>query len=467
MSEIAYRRTKTAVILLFFAFCLFTCIYLRIQDAPDEDMRYMIPQYIYTHHALPTGSEPELIHGIWGFSYALYPYLSSIISAFFMQMISLVTSRPTALLVAARFTSVLAGTAFVFLVFKIGELLFKKRESVLLFAVLCSFLPQFLFLCSYQNNDSLALFAIALIFYFWLRGHKDGWKLSSCTGLGIGCGVCALSYYNAYGYILCSIPVFLISMGILKKRKKEILKKFLLVLGIAFLIGGWFFIRNAVIHDGDFLGRKTIAEQGELYAQEEYKPSQHETPAKLGLSFSETFLDSEEPYVDWVKNTVYSFIGVFSFLTLFMDLPVYILYLAFLLFGLLLFFILGIRRNWWREKWRRVLLFTGGLCILIPLFMSLYNSYYSDFQAQGRYLMPALIPLMIMVAGGFDALFSSVPEQAEHGTDRTLPRLRCKKAGRNPACTGMILLTAFYGILFLISYFGYLAPGCLTIFIGS
>ena len=351
MSETAYRRTKTVIILLFFAFCLFTCVYLRIQDAPDEDMRYMIPKYIYTHHALPTGTEPELRHSIWGFSYALYPYLSSIISAFFMQLASFVTTNPTVLLLAARFTSVLAGTAFVFIVFKIGELLFKKKESVLLFAVLCSFLPQFLFICSYQNNDSLALFSIALIFYFWLRGHKDGWKISSCIGLGIGCGICALSYYNAYGYILCSIPVFLVSMGILKKRKKEILKKFVLILGIAFLVGGWFFIRNAVIHDGDILGRETIAEQGELYAEDEYKPSQHETPAKLGLSFTETFFHfdfgngSKEPYSNWIQNTICSFIGVFSFLTLFMDLPVYLIYIVFFFLGFLPFCILGIRKK--------------------------------------------------------------------------------------------------------------------------
>ena len=34
MSETAYRRTKTVIILLFFAFCLFTCVYLRIQMLP-------------------------------------------------------------------------------------------------------------------------------------------------------------------------------------------------------------------------------------------------------------------------------------------------------------------------------------------------------------------------------------------------------------------------------------------------
>lgn len=462
MSETAYRRTKTVFILLFFAFCLFTCVYLRIEDAPDEDMRYMIPQYIYTHNALPTGDEPELIHHIWGFSYALYPYLASIISAFFMKLASLATSDPTVLLLAARFTSVLAGTAFVFLVFKIGELLFRKKESVLLFAVLCSFLPQFLFLCSYQNNDSLALFSIALIFYFWLRGYRDQWKLSSCIGLGIGCGICALSYYNAYGYILCSIPVFLISMRMFRKQKKEILKKFILILGIAFLVGGWFFVRNAVLHDGDFLGRETIAEQGEMYAEDEFKPSQHETPAKEGLSFGETFFHfdfnegSKEPYSNWIQNTIYSFIGVFSFLTLFMDLPVYLTYIIFLTLGFLLFCIFGIRKNWWKNKEKRLWMIIGFLCILIPLGMSLYNSYYSDFQAQGRYLMPALIPLMMMITSGYDTFLDTAAEK----TGR-------KKAGRNPARIVFILFLIFYLVLFLISYFGYLAPGCLTIFIGS
>ena len=456
MSETAYRRAKILFLFLFFAFCTFTCIYLRIQDAPDEAMRYLIPQYIYTHHALPTGTEPELINEIWGFSYALYPYLSSILSAFFMQLASLLTTDPTALLLAARFTSVLAGTAFVFLVFKIGELLFRKKESILLFAVLCSFLPQVLFLCSYQNNDSLALFAVALIFWCWIRGHLDGWKISSCVGLGLGCGICALSYYNAYGYILCSIPFFLISMKLLKKKRSEILKKFVLILGIALLAGGWFFVRNALLHDGDFLGRETIAEQAEMYAMEEFKPSSHETPDSLGLSFSETFLDSEEPYVDWVKNTVYSFIGVFSFLTVFMDLPVYVLYLAFLILGLVLFLALGIRKDWWKDRGKRLLLLTGFLCMVIPLAMSLYNSYYSDFQAQGRYLMPGLIPLMMMIAGGYDALPGTFSEKEG-----------IKKAGPNRACVITCLLILFYMILFLISFFGYLGPNCLTIFIGS
>ena len=49
--------------------------------------------------------------------------------------------------------------------------------------------------------------------------------------------------------------------------------KLLVALAAAFLVGGWFFIRNAVLHDGDFLGMRTIQESAEEHAQEDFKPS--------------------------------------------------------------------------------------------------------------------------------------------------------------------------------------------------
>ena len=40
----------------------------------------------------------------------------------------------------------------------------------------------------------------------------------------------------------------------------------------------------------------------------------------------------------------------------------------------------------------------------IPVVLSAYNSYSSDFQAQGRYLMPALPALMIFVVKGYQQI---------------------------------------------------------------
>ena len=101
-----------------------TSIFLKTEHAPDEAMRMLIPEYIVSHHTLPNGMEESVRHPLWGFSYALYPYLTAIISSVFMAITSLFTKSAAALLTAARLTSVLSGTGTLIVVFLIGEELF-------------------------------------------------------------------------------------------------------------------------------------------------------------------------------------------------------------------------------------------------------------------------------------------------------------------------------------------------------
>ena len=44
--------------------------------------------------------------------------------------------------------------------------------------------------------------------------------------------------------------------------------------------------------------------------------------------------------------------------------------------------------------------------IMIPVFLFLYYVYYSDNQPQGRYLMPALYPLMYFVTLGWNNILT-------------------------------------------------------------
>ena len=97
-----------------------------------------------------------------------------------------------------------------------------------------------------------------------------------------------------------------------------------------------------------------------------------------------------------------------------MDLPVYLIYIVF--FSSLAFCFSAF---WEYEKiggtinGEETIMITGFFCILIPLGMSLYNSYYSDFQAQGRYLLPALIPLMMMITSGYDTALDTAAKTSE------------------------------------------------------
>ena len=113
------------------------------------------------------------------------------------------------------------------------------------------------FVHSYVNNDSMALLSSAWIVYAWVRSIREGWSLKICVHLALGISVCGLSYYNAYGFVLASM-LFLASTilfaGNDKGRVKFLFARGGLIAAIVLALIGWWFIRNAILYDGDFLG---------------------------------------------------------------------------------------------------------------------------------------------------------------------------------------------------------------------
>lgn len=303
-------------------------------SAPDEEMKYDICKYIVKHNALPHGGDSEVRNPIWGISYGFTPILSYIISALFIKIVMIFTQNEFAFVVAARFASVLFNTLTVFITIKISEKLFKGIYKWL-FVIMIAFLPQFAFLGSYINNDSLALFSISIIIYSWLLGINEKWNNKACILLGVGIGICALSYYNAYGYILISIFLFIISNFLINQKLeiKDILKKGFIIAGISFIIAGWWFIRNAVIYEGDFLGLRTESEYGEKYAMEDYKPSLKKTPQNTGKTLWIMLKDMR-----WLKSTYFSFIGIFGYMYILIPYIIYAGYFILYLFAFIRFF---------------------------------------------------------------------------------------------------------------------------------
>ena len=67
--------------------------------------------------------------------------------------------------------SVLFGTAMAAITIKIGKALFQK-EYARLFVVLVCFLPGAMFINSYINTDSIALFSTAWVVWCWVKAVK-------------------------------------------------------------------------------------------------------------------------------------------------------------------------------------------------------------------------------------------------------------------------------------------------------
>ena len=100
-----------------------------------------------------------------------------------------------------------------------------------------------------------------MILYYLLKGRRDSFSVRTCVSLAVSLSICVLSYYNAYGFLLTACFLF---AGCYWERgrkgeacHREFWKKGFLIGGLVFALTGWWFVRNYMLYDGDFLGLRT------------------------------------------------------------------------------------------------------------------------------------------------------------------------------------------------------------------
>lgn len=408
---------ETKVELLFFAFLfIFYLMWARVQPmgaAPDEQMRYQIADYIYQHGALPVGDDPAVRNPVWGISYAFYPILNYMAAAVFMKAVSLVSTAPFALLMAARLVSVLLGLGTAYLALSMGKKLFSRKKAWI-FTAFISLMPGSLFVFTYVNCDALAIFSTAVMAYAWVCYLKEGWTYRNCVILGLGVSACTLSYYNAYGFILASIVFFGATLLLEVKKEKTwagFAKKGALVCGIVLILAGWWFVRNAVLYNGDFLGMEASTICANKYAKDGFKPSNRVTPQMEGLSLMDMLTKGypEKDGFSWVELVCDSFVGRFGMMDVFMPKWLVNNYLDFIKMGCLLVFLHPVKTFAVRLKkqWNIMGIFNWCMVIamVIPNLLNVYYSYCNDYQPQGRYSLPMMVPMVYFMIVGYGNLF--------------------------------------------------------------
>lgn len=421
------RRERGRELLFLLLFGIFLFLWAVIQPfnaSPDEPMRYRICQYLYENRTLPPhGGDPSIRDAAWGYSYAFFPILPQTIGAFFMTVASWFSKDAFVLLMAARMVSVVSGVVTAWFSLRIGEKLWGRTTLKWLFTVLVTMLPQFVFLCSYVNSDSFAVMATSVIIYSWLLGMESGWSYRSCITMAVGIILCAMCYYDAYGVILASVLVVCVSLlRQWKDRRKrlDLIKKMLLIAGLVLLGIAWWFIRNAVLYQGDFLGLATSEEYSRQFAAENLKPSNRYLPYHEGASLWDMLFSW-----GWIKVVGISFIGCFGYVSIPLKIWMYVIYAAVIAIGAGAALWHAITRvkakdglpgtGWQNRVWIAALLITG----IIPNLLNLYHSYYVDFQPQGRYSMPMLLPLMYFVTLGWQYISKGTEEGGDPAAMQT------------------------------------------------
>lgn len=429
---------------LLFCFLLyfFWSVTKELNYGPDEGMRYLIPEYIYRTGSLPDGNLPELRNELWGFSYAFYPnFLGPILSAGCMKIVSFFSDGMYALVAAARFPGVLCAAGSVWLAFRTGERVFGRRGAWI-YAVSLSMIPQFVFLASYVNNDMLCIFGASVILDAWVSVRYDGWQVKNGLGMAAGIIIVALSYYNGYGWILCSI-LFFAGSWIWKTDKNAYNRKMAgigLLISITVLVGiGYFFVRNALLYEGDFLGMRTLSAAAEQYAAPGWKPSEKETPLTLGMSVWQMFISSAWTGTPWIVKLFVTFVGAFGFADVFLPLWIYGFYgVLFLIMaagacGCLISWIKKQKEDSKKERKKTVLFYSVlGLTFLIPPALCVWYSYAVDYQPQGRYCYP-MLPVFFWFGTQGLLWITEKTGRSEAG----------KKGLAGGYCAVMVLLTVF------------------------
>lgn len=404
--------TEYVLTAVLFALCLTGAVLLPVAQCPDEAVRRFLSDWIFWNRTLPTGNEMETITAFYGFSYALRPFLGSLVAVFFMNLAAVFTTSAKALLIASRLVSVFSITICFYYCLRIGHIVFRKRSSAVLLGVLVCFLPQVMFLGMYQNNDILSLCGITAVTFAVLKCYEDRWSVRSSTRLGIWLSVCLLSYYSVYGWILFAVlfcVAAVLTDGTIKGKGKLLLSRAALIGGTCIVLAGWFFIRNAVLH-GDIFGISAEAVSRERLKEAGVPLYQYVCYQRDGLSMTE-FLKMKD--YEFLRMTTKSFVGVFGNMSIYMPLIRYGIYYALLGLGVVLFAAVIVRSK--PNKRDGLLMIFMGASSAITAGLHLWQSYARDYQPQGRYIIALSLLFGFMISYGMDRteLSLSVPDRRQ------------------------------------------------------
>lgn len=286
-----------------------------------------------------------------------------------------------------RLLSMLIGAASIFVIYRAVIAAFPARRDVALAcAGFAALLPTHVMLSSSVSNDPLMelVFGLTLMLLALMLQIGLSWPRTLWLGVVLGAGLltkstCALLF-----------PISLIAFVLLWRRKvapgtaAAAHCSVAVVMGLA--VGGWWFVRNHMLY-GDPLG-VSLFRAG----------FQHTATPQFWLSQGWTWSGYFGLVGVW---TFASFWGVFGHMNVFMPWPTYALLAVLWVVSLIGALRAGFRLSRESSDIGNVLIIYLSTVILVASAFVQFNLHF--FQAQGRYLYPAMIPMAVFWVLGIQA----------------------------------------------------------------
>jgi 4-amino-4-deoxy-L-arabinose transferase-like glycosyltransferase len=158
-----------------------------------------------------------------------------------------------------RWMTVLIGAGVICLTYFIGREIFPDQPALAAgAAALVAFNPQFIYLSGAINNDIAAALAGTAVLWACVRLVRRGPSRRADATVGVLYGLALLTKFNLLALLALIELAYLLTVW-RTRRIRVFLRGNLIVLGLAALIAGWWFVRNQVLY-GDPAGLSILNE---------------------------------------------------------------------------------------------------------------------------------------------------------------------------------------------------------------
>lgn len=366
---------------------------------PDEPSHFDYIRSVIHDHALPIYGQtyylhrPDMLH-----AHASTPPLYYLLGV--PIQIALLNQDVFWQILALRIYSVLLGSITVALTYFYGRILAPNRPIfALAVSALVGFNAMFTHISSGINSDNLAnTVSVSLLLLLTASMQQKSLSRRWLIGLGTLLGIGALAKTTIVSAVFTTFLVLTwLAWQQPQKRFQTFLTYILWVGGIAFLLSGWYFVRNWLLY-GDPTGL--------IFLLKEYHPIRGKPYSEIGSLWEMVFATKKVP--PFIPTLYYSFWGVFGYFDFYLNERIYTLLNNFAIGGLLGALLWAIQKIFWALKKQAqaqkqlLILLPTAIITLSSLWSLLSASYGFTYSPQGRYLFAALPAFAVIFVGGWE-----------------------------------------------------------------
>jgi 4-amino-4-deoxy-L-arabinose transferase-like glycosyltransferase len=368
------------ILIAYAAIAVAYAISIPFGQAPDESAHLPYVEYLAEARRLPV-FQPG--HGSYEFHQAPLYYITAVPAFVIGRALA-----PGREYLAVRFFGIIIGLCVVYFTYRLARDFWPERPRLATAAAgFVAFLPMHIALSASVTNDVAAEVPFSIALWQMVVGLKHGWTWPRALGMGALCGAAVL--VKSSGLALLPVAWLALALTAREAGLRRVTALMAAMTAVTLAVCGWWLARNQVLY-GD--------------------------PLAWG-AFLQAFAENPHPgdlvgpnlsvfnYLLWVIGwTFASFWGVFGNMKVFM--PTWGVYMPLAAVtvaaaaGLVLE--LAGARSW--DSWRKRTAWVLGVTVMLVL-ASFVRFNVSFFQAQGRYLFPALPAVAVGFTLGWGRAF--------------------------------------------------------------